>query len=192
MWAMLVTKLNFEKSLDDLSRPGLRGLDTESTGLTEKDRLFCITIADGNYSYYFNFQEYPGIQEALPREWLGRLSPIFQNPKNSWFIHNAKHDLKFLMFEGLYIMGKVICTEVQERVLHNNYLGAKPYSLASCAKRRGLSKDEEVDAYIMEHALYEKVYIPGKKKVVLQKHFDKVPFDIISKEQPGMRFFTTN
>lgn len=184
---MLVTKAQFQSAVESLKAPGAWGLDTESTGLTEKDRLFCITLSNGRCSYYFNFNPSSGClpDGILPKEYLKDLKVIFDNPESMWYIHNAKHDLKFLAKEGIEIHGKVICTEVRERVVRNNFFGSKPYSLASCAKRRGLSKDESVDEYIMEHSLYTPTNIPGKKKVVQLKHFEKVPFEIISKRAEG-------
>lgn len=184
---MLVTKSRFQHVINELRQAGIWGLDTESTGLTEKDELFCITISDLKLKYYFNFNQHSGCPDdgILPRQYLQDLKVVFENPNSIWFIHNAKHDLKFLKKEGIEIAGETICTEVQERVMHNNFFGSKPYSLASCAKRRGLQKDEAVDEYIMEHSLYTPTNIPGKKKTVQLKHFDKVPFEVISLRAEG-------
>lgn len=182
-----VNRSNFYEAVIALSKTGSRGLDTESTGLRETDRLFCITISDLTTSYYFNFQEYPNVDQenVLPREWIPLMQSMFDNGDSWWFIHNAKHDLKYLKVEGIEIHGTVICTEVQERLVKNNYLGSKPYSLAAAAKRRGLRKDEFVDEYISKHKLYDNIEIPGKKKIVQLKHFELVPFEIISKRATG-------
>src|ERR1035437_4963016 len=37
----------------------------------------------------------------------------------------------------------------------------------------------------MEHGLYEKIQVPGKKKAVLLKHFDQVPFGVLSVRAEG-------
>jgi DNA polymerase I-like protein with 3'-5' exonuclease and polymerase domains len=158
------------------------GLDTETTGLGQDDRLFSLQIATEADEFYFNFQSYGGDEPVLDRQstfkWLNEY--IFSKAGRTYFMHNAKFDLRMLRKEGAIIKGKVHCTYAIERVLKNNYIGKEPYSLAGCAKRRGLEKDSRVEEYITKHKLYTKVTIPGKKKVVQLKHFDKVPFQLMT------------
>lgn len=180
---MIVSRENWTEVLSELLKPGIYALDTETTGLSESDRLFSIVIYNGKQGYYFNFQTY-GVEVpigwVLPRFWLDNFEQVFRNPDATWFIHNAKFDMRMLAYEGLFIDGKVICTQASERIYRNNYFGGKPYSLASCAKRRGWAKDDKVEAYIAEHQLWTVVPILGKKDPDKRKHYEKVPLDIIS------------
>lgn len=184
---MIVSQRNFDSVVDKLSWSGEYGLDTETTGLELSDRLFSVILSDETQGYYFNFNSSPdhlgGLPDAdfiLPTAWLPRLSPILENPDSIFFLHNAKFDLMMLSKEELEVLGTVHCTQVAERLIKNNLLGGKPYSLDACAKRRGLEKDSSVDAYIKKHKLTSKVKIPGKDKLMERKHFDKVPFDVIA------------
>lgn len=170
--------------MGQLSVLGLYGLDTETTGLRKKDRLFSIILADENQGYYFSFNETPDHlghfvpeEYRLPREWIIRMRPIFENPESTFFIHNAKFDLRMLAKDGIGVRGAVHCTEAVARVLKNTY---PRYKLADCAKRIGLAKDEAVDAYIKKHKLVTKTPIPGKDKPEERKHFDRVPFPIMA------------
>jgi DNA polymerase-1 len=45
----------------------------------------------------------------------------------------------------------------------------------------GESKDKSVEEYIKKHKLETRYRIPGKKKVLAKPHYDRVPFDIITK-----------
>ena len=184
---MLVRRNDFQEIVTKLSAPGIYGLDTETTGLARKDRIFSVIFADADDGYYFNFNDKPDHlgrkapdEYILPREWIEELAPITENSASLFFLHNAKFDISMLSRDGLNLLGTAHCTEAMERVLKNNYFGSKPYSLKSCAARRELSKDESVEAYIKEHGLITKLAIPGKKKLVELKHFDLVPFDIIA------------
>lgn len=184
---MIVSRGNFEEVVARLSAPGQYGLDTETTGLTRKDRLFSVILSDAEGAYYFNFNQradhlgnYAPEENRLPREWIVRLTPILANESSTFFIHNAKFDLSMLARDGVAVLGSVHCTEALARVLRNDHLGSKPYSLASCAKRIGLTKDTAVDEYIKKHKLSRKVQIPGKDKAHELKFFDQVPFPIMA------------
>lgn len=185
---MLVKRSEFKKLVKRLSKPGEYGADTETTGLRRKDRLFSVIVADEKQGYYFNFNQEPDHQGKrpsaeyiLPREWIKDLAPIFENEASTFFLHNAKFDMGMLAREGVYILGTIHCTEALERVLKNNYLGKKPYSLASCAARRKLAKDDAVEDYITANGLYRDLKIPGKEKPFREKWFHLVPFEIVAK-----------
>ena len=185
---MIVRRTNFETVLANFTPAGVYAVDTETTGLRpyQQDRLFSIILADATESYYLNFQEYAGLDATwtLPREWLARLKPIFGNPETLWFMHNAKFDMAMLLREGLEVAGQVHDTEVCARLIESNHLS---YTLDLCAKRIGLKKSKIVDDYIDKHKLYTMYIPPGKKTKKKDKHFDKVPFHIISEygEQDG-------
>ena len=181
---MIVTVDTLHEVVSRLEVDGDRGLDTETTGLSEDDSLFSIIISDDTGDYYFNFNNAPETPDEaiLPRaETMVLLRSIFANPRNEWYIHNAKFDWRMIAKEALDIAGRVHCTYAIERVYRNNYYtGKEPYGLAECAKRRGLQKDEAVEKYITEHKLWTPTTVPGKKKIIKLKHFEKVPFTIMA------------
>lgn len=184
---MIVTQKNFEEVVRKLQRSGEYGLDTETTGLKQSDKLFSIIFADDDDGYYFNFNDTadhlgafaPG-ETILPRQWAELLGPIVENKDSLFFAHNAKFDLRMLAKEGLHVLGTLHDTEVLERVIKNNYIGHKPYSLDSVSKRYGCNKSAAVDDYIKAHGLITKVKVPGKKKIFEEKHFDRVPFSLMA------------
>ena len=137
---MLVTKKQFRSVLNQLEKPGVYGLDTETTGLKASDRLFSIIIAAEKEVYYFDFND-----GTLPRGYLKKFVPVFTNQESIWCLHNAKFDMGMLAKEDLYLKGMVHCTMALERVLRNDYFIGKPYSLEACAKRRGAKKDTAVE-----------------------------------------------
>ena len=134
---MIVTRESYKHTVEKLTKSsGYYGLDTETTGLRHHDKLFSIIISDSKESFYFNFnqqEDYEGtkIREEciLDRQWLQDLAPMFSNPKNYWFIHNAKFDLRMLAKDGLFIAGTVHCTQALERLIKNNLVGKSPYPL---------------------------------------------------------------
>lgn len=188
---MIVSRENFHALVKKLSQKGLYGTDLETTGLSRKDRLFSISIADKDDGYYFNFNHTPDHlgnlapkDFLLPWEWLEELQPVFENPDSTHFIHNAKFDLRMLAKEGLCILGAVHCTEAVERVLFNN-LHDGSYNLAACAERRGMAKDETVEAYMRKYKLMEKANIPGKSEDFELWHMERVPFEVAAARGSG-------
>lgn len=183
---MIVTRQDVDKIIDSLRSSEERGLDTETTGLTQDDRIFSLIIACADETYYFNFNEYyePDFQPEFildARHVYQRLNAeVFSNPESTWYIHNAKFDMRMVFKEACTIAGRVWCSFAVERVLQNNLFGKDAYKLSGLAARRGLAKDEAVEEFIKKHKLITKVSIPGKKKIVELKHFDRVPFDIIA------------
>lgn len=179
---MLVTRQNFDAVVEHLLGAAPRAVDCETTGLHpyKESQLFSIIIADSDTAYYFNFYEYEQMsaEHVLPREYLARLKPIFNNPNSLWFMHNAKFDMAFLYKEGLEVAGIVHCTLAIARVEYNAHL---KYSLAECAERIGHKKDDAVEEYITKHKLYEMVEVPGKKQKSKNKFFTLVPFDIMQR-----------
>jgi len=183
----IVEHKTFEESLDRLFNSGglFIALDTETTGLEpyKGNKLFSIILSTEEDDFYFNFnteldntgQPIP-YEYMLPPSWLDRFKPLFENSTYTWFIHNAKFDLHFLAKEGLYLAGTVYCTQTLARLVNNRQ---PSYSLANLGKHIGHDKDDAVEAYISKHKLYTDVDV-GKKKPKRLKHFEKVPFKIIS------------
>jgi DNA polymerase I len=181
---MIVTRLNLQDAMKHLAFVGEWGLDTETTGLLDRHRAFSIILTNADVTMYFNFQAYPDLDPiyVLPKEEIlqGIRAFILSNELNVLYIHNAKFDWHMLLKEGIDIKAKVHCTYAIERVLKNNYFGKGAYSLDLCALRRGLKKDDKVTEYITKHKLYIDVDVFGKKEPIREKHFDKVPFEIIA------------
>lgn len=181
---MIVTRSSLEQIIARLSGPGKRGLDTETTGLREDDSLFSLIISDEDESYYFNFND----RSDTPRECLldrnltfNLLFPIFNHPLNVWYIQNAKFDLRMLAKEGVNIVGRVHCTYAIERVIKNNYFGKDAYRLKGLAARRGEAKDDSVEKYVKANGLITTKEVSWKQDTIEYHHYDRVPFDIISK-----------
>lgn len=180
---IIVTRENLDESLEVLERDAHIGLDTETTGLKEDDSIFSLILACAADSFYFNFNNAPGtpLNAILDKEFIfSKLKRFLENPHITWYIHNAKFDMRMLAKEGIELRGRVHCTYAIERVVKNNYFGKDAYNLAGCAKRRGLEKDERVEAFITKNKLYTTRQMPGKKKIIKDKHFDRVPFGVMS------------
>lgn len=179
---MLVTYANIGQVLADLSSQKFLAIDTETFGLDWHDKLFSIQIAGEKTNYYFNFLDYKDgtfffdSRKAILQEISDAL---FKDPTRVWFIHNAKFDMRRFDIEGIEIGGLIWDTAAMERFVRNNYL---KYDLNSCLVRRGHGgKDDGVEKYISSNSKIctTKVKVPGKKKSVTLKHYDKVPFAIM-------------
>jgi DNA polymerase-1 len=181
-----VTHRTFEESLEAVGSKGVFiAIDTETTGLEayKKDKIFSIILSNEEDDYYFNFNatlDHTGqaipYEYILPKSWLDKFKVIFENDNYNWFIQNAKFDLHFLAKEGLYIKGNVYCTQTLSRLVNNRL---NSYSLSNLGELIGHKKDDAVEAYITKNKLYTDVDV-GKKKPKRLKHFDLVPFNIIS------------
>ena len=175
---------SLDKIAEEIRSWGTVGLDTETTGLRESDRLFALILSNGVSAYYFNFNGNAPADFCLDRDYTFSIlwQILFKDPTITWRIHNAKFDLRMLRHEIPFsIPGKIHCTQAIERILFNNLIGKEPYSLKECAKRRGLEKDSSVDTYIEKNKLYTLIQVPGKEKPKKNKHFDRVPFEIMHK-----------
>lgn len=180
---MIVSKPDFESSLNWLKTQVRLGLDTETTGLRmyHGDKLFSIIVAVPDEAYYFNFLEYPNNFDhdflLLPTHLAMLNTELFNDENKIWFIQNAANfDLPILARDQILLRGTVHCTKAIGRVVRND---GHDYSLAHQLEQIGLQKSDVVDKYIKENNLITKLKIPGKKDSVTLKHFDRVPFDII-------------
>lgn len=159
-------------------------LDTETTGLRiyHADRLFSIILSDGVESFYFNFQGAFDIpSDCILTPWhLNMLkSLLFWEPDKTWYMHNATFDMAVLAKEGIELAGRIHCTKSIARVVFNDHPKGT-YGLSECGERIGLKKDDRVDAYIADNGLWTWINIPGKKKRDKHKHYDRVPFPLIT------------
>lgn len=151
-------------------------IDTEATGLRvyHGDKLFAIIVSIQKEDFYFNYNDNAA---KLPRSNISKI--ISKDYKGRIFFHNAKYDMVLLRYEGLDLTEHNIYDTVGlARLEDNRRLNLK---LDFLSKLVGDNKDDAVENYIKENKLFELVDIPSKKQPFKDKHFDKVPFDIISK-----------
>lgn len=184
---MIVRRSEFEAVLEVLRGCRELSLDTETTGLRpyHSDRLFSLAIASDTQAYYFNFQDYEGVGDALlsPRSYyLSQFEPLFSKREITWYLHNAKFDLHMLAEAGLFLSGRIHCTQAMARLVENNETS---YSLDACVKRAKLygedeGKSDAVSEYIKQHKLFAREKVPGKNKRIKKLFFDRVPLEIIS------------
>jgi len=155
-----VNQSNMASVVETLSA-GVKGFDTETTGVGYYDRPFLLTIAKGEETFYFDLSVVIPPQDVL----LG---------KN--YSHNAKFDAIMLSQVGLTMPQSIHCTMVAERLIRNDRLPGD-YSLDKTAKRYGLEKDNRVDEYIKALGLYEVRQVDEKTEKVPQFH--KVPKELM-------------
>lgn len=183
---MIVSRNLFPEMLEFLKGFKRINLDSETTGLRpyHGDRLFSliltvITPEKRVKANYLNFQPYEGLDPGLillPSH-LAQLKVLFDDPTITWEMHNAKYDMAILANEGIALAGTIWCTKAMARIENNEQTD---YSLAACGERIGAKKDETVEQYIETHKLWDWENIPGKKTRNKNKHYDRVPFPIIS------------
>lgn len=182
----LVSRSSFDRILQILKEKNRLAADTETFGLRpyHGDFLFSVIIAarfgEQVGAQYFNFLPYEGLDEEyiLGPEHLQGLQGLFSDKQKYWFLHNAKFDGHVLAASaGLNIEGCIHDTLSIARVEKHD---RNAYDLgALLGATTNVKKDETVDNYIDEHKLYTTVQIPGKKKKEKNKHFNKVPPEII-------------
>lgn len=175
---MLVSTENFVEIVEKLSKPGTYAVDTETTGLKpyQGSRLFSIIIADESDTYYFNFNQYPGLpkENFLHSAHMQALQEkFFLNTGNRIYMHNAKFDLSILSQSGIEVAGEVFCTYAMGRILRGDLFN---YSLDALAKRwLKEDKDDAVEDYIDKHKLYTKI----ETKIVKHGWYHKVPLCVM-------------
>lgn len=182
---MIVTQANFYDVVELLGKEKSLGLDTETYGLRmfHGDRIFSLILATDDEAYYFNFKQYPGLGVDMvldSRHWNILEIDVLNDPDKIWYIQRAAcFDLPMLWTsEHIQLAGEVHCTKEIHRLVNNE---CRDNSLEALLPQIGLSKDTSVDEYIMQNKLYTTIKIPGKAQSDKNKHFDKVPFDMISK-----------
>ena len=178
---MLVRAQDVESVCRKLETYKHLSFDVESTGLNpyDQDELFSIIVGCEDGEYYFNFNTTRDIPDdyKLSSGVFRALQELFNDEAKILFAHNAKFDMAFLEKEGIQIKGTIHCTQSQARLIYNDHLS---YSLAACAERIGLKKDDRVDQYIKEHKLFTVTAIEGKKIKETRMHYDQVPWELIT------------
>lgn len=163
---MLVTRDNAYEVVERLESKRVLALDTETSGLTESDRLFAIIIADESLEYYFTYHMF---DMSLPNG-----GPLWKN--KTWIMQNAKFDMRMLRYEGVELGNKIYDTEVMARLVRNDHM---KYSLEDQGKRFGqLEKLGTVEEYIKKHDLYD-IRSTNTGGLYKQPQYDKVPLEIM-------------
>jgi DNA polymerase-1 len=168
---MLITSNNISEALADIADEKYLGFDTETYGVGHRDKMFSMQIATNDNAYYFNFKK-----GQLKYGILDELADMFHDRDKTWFIANAKFDMHKLRNHAYELEGTVHCTQAIERMLYNQYMR---YGLDACLKRRGRAKVDAVEKYIVENKLYTMETQLGRKKRIKNKHYDKVPDEIM-------------
>lgn len=177
---MVVTRETFAEALVDMGKEQYLALDTETTGLKpyHGDLPFSIILASGDKSWYFNFNQYPDLDEKflLTDAHLKKLGIFLSMPSHKFFLHNAKFDMHILRQAGIELKGFVHDTMIVARLLDNERMSL---SLSSCLKDIGVEKDDRVEQFIAENELTCKIRSPYREKSETLKLYNFVDFDVI-------------
>lgn len=169
---MIVTEASFERVCEKLRYEKVLVVDTETTGLSvwRTDKVFAIIVGtlDGR-EYYFNYNE-------LESQCRLSVPPDIFREHQTVIMHNAKFDMAGLHRMGLTIPGTVYDTEVNARLIYNEYLS---YTLEACLERIGQKKSDVVKEYCETHKLWTWETQPGKKKRTKHYHYERVPLDLM-------------
>jgi len=141
---MLVTTSNIEAIISALSKEDELAIDTETTGLGEKDLPFGASIACGTASYWFREDTTPSMWELI-----ATLRPTY------WILQNAKFDIRMLERKGVYLLRHSSAVDItsEARLVRNDHL---KYNLDGQAKRElGKLKETAVAAEIKKYNLKE-------------------------------------
>lgn len=184
---IIVTKGTLPEISKRLMTEKVLAIDTETTGLRayQGHRVFSIIITSEVASYYFNLNHDPdhlgGVASSIctfrPED-LAFIGFLLDRKEVTFYAHNAKFDIHMLsfVFMNCEFKARIVCTEATARLINNTLPN---YKLASLGKLIGHEKDDSVEKYISKHKLYTNVDV-GKKKPRQDKHYNLVPFDIIS------------
>jgi DNA polymerase-1 len=174
---MLVSTENYEAVLQEILQENFIAVDTETTGLRayHGDQIFSLIITTEKSDFYFNFNEYPGV-EPLPSSCIEGLARVFSSPQIHKVFHNAKFDLGMLKNSGLDVKGPIFDLWTLDRLHDNQHYS---YELDKVAKRWGREKDDAVTDYIKKHKLSKWVEIPHLNKKYQEKYYSQVPLEIM-------------
>lgn len=130
----------FADALNYIGENREMSLDTETTGLAETDRLFCVTLSGAEHQVY------------VDKDFIQYLKPFLDEPHRLWHFQNPKFDMRMLLNEGLTVAGTISDNAVLGRLVRNDHM---KYNLKSMAARIGYEKLDVVEKEIQEKKLYE-------------------------------------
>lgn len=168
---------NLEALIEEALLDGTVCLDTETTGLSFKDRIFSIQLKTANHSVYINMNSFTSDPLISPepryikKEVIDMLAPLTDEIDLTWYIQNATFDTVMLAKEGIHIHGDIHCTMAVGRLIRNDRMS---YSIDAMAKRLQVGdKDDSVKEYIKKNKLYRQ---ENGEKIPM---YYMVPYDII-------------
>ena len=186
---MIVSRFNLDDAIKEISAADRISLDTETTGLNpyKGDRVFSLIIHTDKEGYYFNFNtEADHLGNIIDAVYTFTYEEVFTpimaiiDTFKYVYIHGAKFDLHQIAESCGYVdellKANVFCTEAMARLVKNDLMS---YQLSTLGKLIGFKKADIVDKYIAEHKLFTLVDV-GKKELRKDKHFNLVPFEIIT------------
>lgn len=162
---VVVNKSNIQECVDEIMEHNDLGLDTETTGLTWRDRPFMVIISTTEKTYLFcldNYEAHTSLHESFSNAEIRKyLRPLFFGKHRTFFIQNAKFDMRMLYHMGIEIKGTIHCTYAAERIIKNNHLHPDSYKLKGLAKNYfgDTEKLDNVEKYLKENKLGKKYHL---------------------------------
>lgn len=154
-------------------------IDTETTGLDEygKDRIFAISIANKNGSWYIPIRANNGAPNQNEEEVFSWLKQYTEDPKRIWIFFNPLFDLAMFKKEGIEFVGRLCDLGVLASLQQNTRIKLK---LKQLARMEGMETAEEFDktAYIKKNRVPNWSYIPDDIMSKYAKADAKLTFDL--------------
>lgn len=123
--------------LDEFNSSEIIALDTETTGVEQTDKPFGFSVASHEKASFFDAR-------SIFSLWDGARSFLTDSSK-SFVLQNPKFDMRMLDQVGCLPTGKCYDLSAAARLVRNDH---QVYSLAAQAKRYGMEKGTQVEAYI--------------------------------------------
>jgi len=178
----MVTPSTFTKAVEAIVDSPYISFDTETEGLYyhKGHRLFCITIGTKDEEYYFNFNSHPdhlrNIELPLNRNFIPK---ILENFTGRIFMQNPVFDILMMVMENADLSKiRIYPNESLARLVNNDRFAI---GMATLAKDIGEAKSDIVKAYCVQHKLFRKFQVRGKKTPETEYFFHLVPFEIMFK-----------
>jgi DNA polymerase-1 len=163
--SILCTDANLTEILEYLSKVPLLSIDTETTGVHWSDRAFLATVSTPDKTFIFPDPS------VLSRISFAGKETVFQN---------AKFDMRMLKHCGVSLENaRLHDIGILDRILYNDRMSTRDYSLEAMGNRYGFPKDKTLDKYIKEHGLYEERPTRYTGEIEKIPQFYRVPKDIL-------------
>lgn len=136
-----------EIALDIVRHSPIIAFDTETTGLTTKDKICGYVITNGDYSIYVPVRHQAGGNVPNGEEFEFQLSAAFADRSRFGFRtvgHNMGFDLRAALRHGVKLLGPLEDTMVNESIISDITRG---HGLAECAMRRNITPKKGAELY---------------------------------------------